>query len=157
MRLISTISIDRTPEQVWDFSMNVQNLARWDHSVDRVEVVKPGNQEGVGLQFDTIAPSRSDKPGKRMHYRATKGAAQKFYEAELFDDPMFRYASWRFDLEPTPTGTLVTCTAVFKFSWRYLWLAPILRFSKSAITRDLGYFKARVEEDYPASASSGQP
>ena len=57
----------------------------------------------------------------------------------------FRRASWRFDLEPVPEGTLVTCTAEFAVRLRYFVVAPILFLMRRAIARDLGQLKRAIE------------
>lgn len=149
MRLSSRVTIDRTPEQVWEFFMNVDNLARWDKSVAKVEKLTSGPGR-VGSRFDTIAPPRAEKPGKRMHYVVAEVNPLHAHKAELIDDRMFKYASWRMELTPAgSSGTTVTCDAVFKVRWQYACLLPMLRFSKSAITRDLGYLKGTIEANYP--------
>lgn len=146
MRIVRQVAIERSSGQVSEFFMDVHNLARWDRSVEKVEVLTPQLQ-GVGFRFDTVGPSTHGRPGRRMHYIVSALNPQRFIEAVLIEYPMFRGASWRMEFEPHPAGTLLTCVAIFHLRHKYAFLMPILWLSGRAITRDLGYLKSRIEGD----------
>jgi len=58
-------------------------------------------------------------------------------------------AVWHFQFDPINTGTMITCHVYFKLRLPYFFLYPFLYFNKHALSRDLGFFKKALEENYP--------
>jgi uncharacterized protein YndB with AHSA1/START domain len=149
MRLESTIVIRRKAEEVWKFLTEPSNLAKWDRSVAMVEVPDASAPAGVGFEFTTVGyDSRSDHG--RMTYRVTEAdPAEKDCRVELTSRAgnarFFSAAQWHFRVEDAPQGSRVLFSTEFRLRVRYLLLAPVLYFMKSAIHRDLVSLKSVLE------------
>jgi hypothetical protein len=83
IRLHSETVVSLTRDQVWAFFEDVDNLAKWDRSVARVERTTSG-PIGVGYQFDTISPS-----GQRMSYRVSELIPKDRATIDLVNSDMF--------------------------------------------------------------------
>jgi hypothetical protein len=57
----------------------------------------------------------------------------------------FRAAHWHFRVEDAPQGSRVLFSTEFRLRVRYLLVAPVLYFMKSAIHRDLVSLKSVLE------------
>ncbi len=150
MHLVSDILVERGVEQVWAFFEDIENLPRWDRSVDRVEQLTPGPLT-VGSRFDTIAPARGGAAsGTRLHYVVAEVNPPRSHTAALVDSPMFAEATWTMEFAPVVGGTVITCHARFRTRLWYAFLAPVLWLNRGAILRDLEYLKRTIEATYPA-------
>jgi hypothetical protein len=138
MRLQSRIVIHRTPEQVGRFLGDLSNVSKWDRGVS--QATSPStNAMAVGAEFTTLGHAGTrDGAGTqgRMTYRVAEvGPHYSIVEltSATGNARFFTRASWRFDLDQIPEGTLVTCTANFAVRLRYFLLAPILFVMRRAI------------------------
>lgn len=150
MKLMSDIWIDRTPERVWAFLGEPQNVATWDRGVAGVEE-RASAPRGVGFEFDTVAHDRLNLPDKgRMSYRVREvdpGAGRCVVEltSRAGNARFFRSAEWHFQVRLEGTGSRLTCTAAFTLRLAYLFLAPLLYLKRDAILLDLTLLKSAIE------------
>jgi uncharacterized protein YndB with AHSA1/START domain len=149
MQLAANIAIERSPEQVWAYLGDPANVPKWDRGVAAVEA--PTTLRGAGLEFDTIAHDRLKLPDRgRMSYRISEvnpeaGRCVVELTSRTGNARFFKTAEWRFEVQPTGNGTLLTCTAVFAVRLRYIFLAPLLYFKRNAIMMDLTLLKSAIE------------
>jgi len=150
MHLESTIVIRRESEEVWRFLTEPSNLAKWDRSVAMVEMPDANVPAGVGFEFTTVGHAGNGPDRGRMTYRLKAAdPAQKDYCVELTSRTgnarFFSSAQWHIRVEDAPEGSRVLCSTDFRLRVRYLLLAPVLYFMKSAINRDLASLKSTLE------------
>lgn len=150
MLLESKIVIRRTPEQVWSFLGNVSNIPKWDRGVAFTQEASPGTK-GIGQEFDTFAhgdrQDGADAKGK-MSYRVVRAEADRCtirLASSSGNARYFKSAEWNFRVEPSAEGARLTCSANFKLRFRYLILAPVFYFMRSAIRTDLESLKRVLE------------
>lgn len=156
MHLESSILIDRSPERVWSFLSDVDNIPRWDRGVAAVRHGASG-VTGVGSEFDTVldadaADAADARRNGRMGYRIAEMDADRHEcRVELTSRDgnarYFRRAAWTFRTADAEGGTRLTCAADFTLRPRWLVLAPVLYLMRGAIARDLRQLKAAVEAD----------
>jgi len=151
MRLESRIAIRRTPEQVGAFLADIGNIEKWDRGVGSAKA--GSGSPGVGFEFETLGRSNSPsaKPeAARMAYRITRADPNHCtvtLTSSTGNARYFKTAQWHFHLSPGPPGSLLTCCAEFSLKPRYLFLAPLLYFRRSAIQIDLEGLKRAVEAE----------
>jgi len=148
MRLESSIVIGKAPEEVWALLGPVENIAKWDRGVART-VAKTERADGpIGMEFSTFADGPRSNHG-RMDYKIVEARAD-CCKIQLTNGDgnarFFRTAYWMFRTEPDQKGTLLHCLAEFELRFRYLFLAPILYWKRSALDVDLGYLKRFIED-----------
>ena len=143
MHLQSQLDVDYSIDQVTKFFYEPSSLAKWDRSVAQMI---PASTSGpaVGSTFDTIAPS-----GMKMNYEIIEFDSGRSVKIQLNNSRMFKKAVWHFQFDPINTGTMITCHVYFKLRLPYFFLYPFLYFNKHALSRDLGFFKKALEENYP--------
>ena len=147
MQLAANIAIERSPEQVWAYLGDPANVPRWDRGVAAVEAPP----QGAGLEFDTIAHDALKLPDRgRMSYRISEvnpeeGRCVVELTSRTGNARFFKTAEWRFEVQPTGNGALLTCTAVFALRLRYIFLAPLLYLKRGAIMMDLILLKSAIE------------
>lgn len=142
MRFVSSVLVSRSREEVWRFFEALENLPRWDRSVERVEWTS-GGPGRLGSTFDTVG----DRGRGRMSY-CVAAAVEPVYLEAATDSGYFKDARWSFTLARVAAETLVTCTVDFVLRRRYAVLAAPLRLTASrALRRDLDRLKRVIEED----------
>lgn len=72
MKLISTITVPQTQQQVWEFLSNPLNANKWDRSIKEV-VLPNGVFSGKGCVVETISPG-----GMRQSFTVTEFASARF-------------------------------------------------------------------------------
>ncbi len=144
MHFEESINVAKSPEEIWEFFEDVNNLPRWDRGVARVEVTsgREVHPDGVGFAFDTIGHGERG----RMSYVITE-LSRYHSSTTVTHSGYFKEARWRFVLEPIETGTKVVCEVIFTLRLRYLLLAPVLLAAsgRGAIRKDLENLKHVVE------------
>ena len=142
MHLQSKLQVDYTIDQVTNFFYEPSSLAKWDRSVAQMI---PASTSGtaVGSTFDTIAPS-----GMKMNYEIIEFDSERSVKIQLNNSKMFKKAVWHFQFDPMGTGTAITCHVYFTLRLPYIFLYPVLYFNKQALSRDIGFFKTALEENY---------
>jgi uncharacterized protein YndB with AHSA1/START domain len=149
VQLSANIVIERSPEQVWAYLGDPDNVAKWDRGVAAVET--PRGPRGAGFEFDTIAHDRFQLRDRgRMSYRISEvnpeaGRCVVELTSRTGNARFFKRAEWRFEVEPAGRGAQLTCTAVFALRLRYLFLAPLMYFKRDAILMDLSLLKKAIE------------
>jgi hypothetical protein len=138
LRTQTVVSLN--PERTWEFFADIQNLARWDRSVARVEPTSPPPY-GVGSTLDTVSPD-----GVRSSYRVSEYLPGRSVEVDLVDSPNFRRASWVTRVEPVPEGTRVVFEIEFSPHPQYAFLVPVLYLSQGNLDTDMQYLDAALEE-----------
>lgn len=123
--------------------MDLSNLPRWDQGVATVELTSVTDGTiGTGSTFDTVGHN-----GRRMSYEVTALEENRRHKS-VTRSGEFNWAEWDFTLEPTSTGTSVTCLSRFSLRRRFALLAPALRLlGGKGIQRDLATLKRVVEQD----------
>ena len=86
----------------------------------------------------------------KMSYRIVDLEYGRSTKILLTDSKMFKEAIWHFEFDPAADGTKITCHVYFKLRFVYLFFLPVLYFNKSALTRDLAYFKTALNENCSA-------
>jgi hypothetical protein len=61
---------------------------------------------------------------------------------------MFKTAIWYFQFEPVGERTEITCGVSVSVRFLYMFLYPVLYFTKSALLRDLNFLKVALDEEY---------
>ena len=150
MRLESTIVIRRQAEEVWKFLTEPSNLVKWDRGVARVEKPDATAPAGVGFEFTTVGHASSGSDFGRTTYRVTEAdPVERDCRVELASRTgnarFFTAALWHVRVEDAPEGSKVMCSTEFRLRIRYLLIAPLLYFMKSAIRRDLVNLKSVLE------------
>jgi len=151
MRLESSIVIHKTPEEIWAFLGNLENVPKWDRGVAAVRQISQAPQ-GVGMEFQTLGYGEGTNEVKagRMSYRITKADPVEGCTVALTSADgnarFFKTASWNFRVMPTTGGSLLVCVAEFTLRLRYLFLGPIFYAKKSAIQFDLRGLKQALEQ-----------
>lgn len=130
MKFKSVITINQPKERVWEFLKNPANLAKWDVNIDRV-IPTSTNPVGIGYTFDTICSAQpGQRKGAKMSYQIIEIEPMHYAKILLVHSRLFSRAVWTLSLEASKEGTKVGCTVNLSFRFKYLYLAPILRFSK---------------------------
>lgn len=137
--------MNKSEDEVWNFFNDINNLAKWDHSVDKVEVTSYDSKNVVGLTFDTIGPSSHGKPGLKTSYKIIEVIPNKSASTMVTYSNMFKEAVWKQSTEKANNGTIITISVIFKLFKRYFLFYPIIYLRKSAIDRDLGFLKEEIE------------
>src|SRR5262245_13685559 len=143
MHLQSKILVDQNIEQVTNFFFEPSSLAKWDKSVAEMIPTSSG-ENAVRSTFDTIAPS-----GMRMNYEVIELNDDKSVKIQLNNSKMFKTAVWHFQFEPVENKTMVICHVYFTTRLKYVILYPVLFLNRSALFRDLKFFKDALEKNYP--------
>lgn len=146
MKLEGKILVNKSEDEVWKFFNDLNNLVKWDHSVDRAEITSHNGSNAVGLTFDTIGPSSHNRPGLKTSYKIIDVVPNKSADTMVTYSNMFREAVWKQSTEETNTGTIITISVEFKLRTRYFLFYPIIFLRKSAIDRDLGFLKEEIEK-----------
>jgi Polyketide cyclase / dehydrase and lipid transport len=164
VRLESSIAIHRPPDVVWAYLGDVSNLPKWDRGVARAiesqETPAAAQPNGAGYEFHT--ETHAGSPGNardngRMAYRVASvdPEAQRCtvdLTSSTGNARFFRRAQWIFHVTPTLSGSRVTCAVEFTLRPTYIFMAPVLYFTRSAIHRDLESLK-RAIESAPSNAT----
>jgi hypothetical protein len=137
------ITVNRTPEFVWNFFMDITNLPKWDRGVARVEITSIDPSAKVGATFDTIG----FRERGRMSYRVTEIDSVRHSNRVVTNSGVFKEAEWHLLLEPAEGGTRVICAVDFSLRPQYFILGPILYFNQNAIMTDLEFLKRILEKD----------
>ena len=145
MHLKSKIAVDQDIEQVTKFFYEPTSLAKWDRSVAEFFPTS-STGEPVGSTFDTIAPS-----GMRMNYEIVEFDTERSVKIKLNNSKMFKTAIWHFQFEPIGNRTEIFCGVSVAVRPLYLFLYPVLYFTRSALLRDLSFLKAALDEEYGAA------
>lgn len=137
-----TIHIARTPEEVFEFLADLENLPIWQKGLSHSVVLTPGALH-VGSEFEETVKiaGRSTKlhceitalePGRVLAYRSQKGSAMEY--------------SGRFDLQPGDGGTELRMAHETTLYGMFRLLERIFsREVASESTRELAYLKAYLE------------
>ena len=147
MHLSADVVVHRTPEAVTAFLGDVRNVPRWDRGVGSVHVPDAG-ASGVGFAFETLGHPGSAADDGRMAYEVSAAGPEGSTVRLTSTDGNARYfknAAWHFRLDPVPDGTRITCVAEFTLHFRYLFLAPVLFFTRRAIRTDLEHLRDVLE------------
>ena len=145
MHLKSKILVDQNLEQVIKFFYEPGSLAKWDRSVaEMIPMSSAGNS--VGSTFDTIAPS-----GMRMNYEIIEFDRERSVKIKLNNSKMFKTAIWHFQFEPIGERTEISCGVYVSVRSWYIFLYPVLYFTKSALLRDLNFLRVALDEEYGAA------
>lgn len=158
MVLETSVVIRRSPDDVWAYLGDVNNVARWDRGVASTKT-SSAMPPGVGFEFDTIARSprtASQADYGKMSYRITdidpiRGCTIQL-TSKIGNARFFETAKWRFRVEAETVGSRVFCTADFRLRFPYQILAPVFFFMKSAIRRDLESLREQLESSAPITA-----
>jgi hypothetical protein len=143
LEMRSSIVVDRRLEDFPAELGDPHSLARWDRSVDMVEL-DDGGPLRVGSTFATIGPRRSRRPGTRSEYRVV-GLERYRNRVELLRHPLFATAIWTFGYAPRGDATLVTCSVEAILRRRWFFLQPALGRTRTALAGDLGALKGHIE------------
>ena len=160
MHLQSSIVVSRTPEDVWAYLGNHENVPAWDRGVGSTRA-NPNTAPGVGFEFDTFRDSvgASEAERGRMSYRVAQTDPVNGCVVQLTNSDgnarYFRKAEWRFNVRPAADGALITCAAHFKLRFRYIFMGPVLFMMRRAIHRDLVSLKDVLESQSPPAAFEG--
>jgi hypothetical protein len=142
MHLQSKILVDYNMDQVTSFFYEPTSLAKWDRSVAQmIPTSSPGMP--VGSTFDTIAPS-----GMRMNYEIVEFDTERSVKIKLNNSKMFKTAIWHFQFTPVGERTEISCGVFVAIRLAYIFLYPVLYFTKSALLRDLQFLKEALNEHY---------
>ena len=142
MHLQSKLQVDYTIDKVTNFFYEPSSLEKWDRSVAQM-IPASASGTAVGSTFDTIAPS-----GMKMNYEIIEFDSERSVKIQLNNSKMFKRAVRHFEFDPIGTGTVITCHVYFTLRLPYIFLYPVLYFNKQALSRDLGFFKTALEENY---------
>ncbi|MGC2636497.1 MAG: SRPBCC family protein [Acidobacteriaceae bacterium] len=160
--LEANIAIRRSPDEVWAYLAEVNNVAHWDRGVASTEVTSAA-PPGIGFEFDTLARSSrtaEEKDWGRMSYRITDVDRDRGCTIQLTSKTgnarYFRQAEWRFHVEAEGQGSRVFCAADFRLRFPWQILAPVLFFMKGAILRDLESLRQRLESGTAAGAPAAK-
>jgi len=130
VQLRARIQVRRTPQAVWKYLSDHNNVPAWDRGVGSVRE-NPETLPGVGFEFSTLGTNDrvgSDPERAKMSYRITQADPVKGCRVQLISTEgnarYFRNAEWIFNVLPDPQGALIICTARFKLRLAYLLLAP---------------------------------
>lgn len=130
MKFKFAIIVKQSKEQVWEFLKDPVNLAKWDVNIDRV-IPTSTNPVGIGYTFDTICSAQpGQRKGAKMSYQIIEIEPLHHAKILLVHSRFFKKAVWTLSLEATGEGTIVGCTVDLSFLFKYLYLAPVLLFSK---------------------------
>lgn len=156
MVLETSIVIHRSPDEVWAYLGDVNNVARWDRGVASTEITS-ATPPAIGFEFDTLARSprtAKEKDWGKMSYRVTDIDPVRGCTIQLTSKTgnarFFRNAEWRFRVEPDRLGSRVFCAADFRLRFPWQILAPVFFFMKSAIRRDLENLRQQLESGAPS-------
>lgn len=151
MHLETRILIRRNPEEIWSYLSDHSNVPNWDRGVGTVRH-NPDTVPGVGFEFSTFGKAKgsdSDKESRRMSYRITETDSVKGCTVQLTSSDgnarYFKQAKWRFTVDKAPDGAWITCAAIFKLRFKYIFLAPVFLIMRRAIYRDLESLKTVLE------------
>ncbi len=130
MKLKSVITVSEPRERVWDFLKDPVNLAKWDVNIDRV-ILTSSHPVGIGYTFDTICAAQpGQRKGAKMSYRITELEPLRYAKLQLVHSRLFKKAVWTLSVESARNGTKVGCAVNLSFRFKYLYLVPVLLFSK---------------------------
>ena len=149
MKLKSKIFVNKTEDEVWEFFNEVNNLAKWDHSVEKVLVTSSSTidkNNPIGFSFDTIGPSVRGKPGLVTSYEVVASKVNKYNEAKVTKSNLFKSAKWRNETEKTGNGTNIIISVDFTLKNKYKLLYPVIYLRKGAMDRDMKFLKAEIEK-----------
>jgi len=148
----ATTTVSATPNDVFDFVLDLNRYRQADHKIGRVGAIDNGGDRGM-VQFSGRIRGL---PGPSGTYPFTRT------ESSLrFESPVAGAARWflefegTFDTEHTSEGTVVTHREVFNFKRPWRWLAePLLRrWLENDTTDEMARFKELVERDNDVSPS----
>ena len=146
MHLESTILVNKSEEQVWEFLNDITNLARWDHSVEKVIITSGDKKNPIGLTFDTIGPAKPGKTGLKTSYEVITYIPTKSSDAKVTHSNLFKQAVWKNKTEKGTNGTFITISVDFSLKHRFKLLYPIIYLRKGAIDRDMRFLKEAIEK-----------
>lgn len=149
MKLKSSITVSHNKEQVWNFFKDPANLAKWDKNVEKV-ISTSTIPVGVGYTFDTIASAQpGQKKGSRMCYRIIEYVPFHYTRISLVRSRIFTKATWTMSVESSGSDTKISCEANLSFRLKYLYLLPLLLFSKRGkLLTDLEHLEHALEESF---------
>jgi uncharacterized protein YndB with AHSA1/START domain len=140
-----SIEINRTPQHVYSYVVDLENVPRWQPAVIEVKRLTEGPTR-VGSQFREVARMMGRKisttcvikqldPGKTIAFGATS------------DGPL-EYDT-TYTLEATPTGTRLNINGSFRTKGMWRLLEPIIRASVRRESRgELATMKQVIESRY---------
>ena len=107
VRVAQSIAINRTPQQVYEFWRNVQNLPRFMYHVESVDETAPGESHWVtkafgGRHIEWDSRITADEPGRLLAWRSLDGS------------DVDHSGSVEFEARPGGRGTIVR--VVFEYS-----------------------------------------
>lgn len=139
----SSIVVDLRLEDFPADLRDPHSLARWDRSVEAVEVDGAGPLQ-VGSTFATVGPSRGRRPGTRSEYRVL-ALEERRNRVELLRHPLFSTAVWTFGYEPQGARTRIDCSVDAILKRRWFFLAPALRRARGSLADDLTALRSHIE------------
>ncbi len=147
---VSTITIDKPPEEVYRFWRNLSNLPQFMAAVENVEVIDEKRslwrtREVGGQSFEYEAEITEDTPGNGIRWKSVSGS------------PIEMRGTVRFKPSPAGRGTIVIGSLVFGRGERGGVMGHIAGpFAKYAIHKDLMGLK-RLLETGEIPSTEGQP
>ena len=145
MHLESRILVETSLENVWKFLEDPQNLAKWDHSVDHIEITSSSENLNE-LTFDTDGPASKEKDGFITSYKIGEIRKGEFIDIIVTKANLFSKGVWRMATEQINDKTKINCNVDFTLKKRYWIIYPILYLKRGAIFRDLSFLKNEIEK-----------
>ncbi|GAA4606291.1 hypothetical protein BJY16_005754 [Actinoplanes octamycinicus] len=146
--MTTTLDVPQSPGQVWAFSSDPMAQKKWDRSVAEVEVTSP-EPFGAGSTFRTIGPARRGRPGIVTSYRVAAFEPETHARIEVVESRTLRRAVWEFRFAARGTGTHIEWRIALVPKPRYFFLGPVLRANRAQLVRDMRWFRAALDEEFP--------
>jgi uncharacterized protein YndB with AHSA1/START domain len=130
-RVVSSIDIERPPSDVFGFLADLDNLPLW--AVGLIEVRHDGRLRlgSTGVDVRMIGRRRTEMPWEVVELAPPHALAVSYRE------PLPALA--RFSIDPTATGTRLTCDTTFALKGAYRLMAPLI--AKEARRTDAEQFR----------------
>lgn len=154
MQLGSSVVVNKSKQEVWNFLAEPQNIGKWDRGVKAVEAGEADVSPGEGFEFTTVGHDAARSNEGRMSYRIGRTDPEAGCRVDLVSQDgnarYFKSAYWWLGVKETSGSgaerkSRVECLVHFDLRLRYVWLAPVLFFMKGAIRRDLIGLKRVLE------------
>jgi len=83
----------------------------------------------------------------KMNYEVIEFDSERSVKIKLNNSRMFKTAIWHFQFDPVGERTEITRNVFIRIRFPYIFLYPVLYFNRSALLRDLKFFKVALNEN----------
>ena len=123
MKLQRSIEIKATPDKIWSFLVEPENIMKW---CEPINVIRYTSQNRGGLQSTFYFEEKAIEQIMKLHFVVTEWVPNRSVAFKMTSGNLVRDYTQRYTIETIPSGNRVTCveevTLPFGFMGKFVGL-----------------------------------